>query len=61
MSRSIKKGHVPCGLRGPVAADLHRAHFVPLLEASPPRHPFARYVLHGGQVHFDILPNGEGA
>ena len=32
----------PCGLRGPVAADLHRAHFVPPTESSPPRHPFAQ-------------------
>ena len=35
----------PCGLRGPVAADLHRARFAPPLETSPPRHPSAQYIL----------------
>ena len=35
----------PCGLRGPVAADLHGLRFAHPLETSPPRHPFAQLVL----------------
>ena len=34
-----------CALRGPVAADLHRAPFGPPVETSPPRHPFAVQVI----------------
>ncbi|MHB8835940.1 MAG: SDR family NAD(P)-dependent oxidoreductase [Candidatus Methylomirabilia bacterium] len=32
------------GLRGPVAADLHRLRSAPPLETSPSRHPFAQHV-----------------
>ena len=48
-----------CGLRGPDAADLHRAHFVPPMETSPPRHPFAQHVLAGNQFLFGCLLNTE--
>ena len=34
------KSLFPGWLRGPVAADLHRLRFAPLLETSPPRHPY---------------------
>ena len=37
--------HFPCRLRGPAAADLHRARFAPPTETSPPRHPSAMTVL----------------
>ncbi len=37
--------HVPSRLRGPAAADLHRARYAPPTETSPPRHPFAIPVL----------------
>ena len=40
-----RKPPFPFGLRGPVAADLHRPRFAPPLETSPPRHPFAQHVL----------------
>ncbi|MHB8836178.1 MAG: PilW family protein [Candidatus Methylomirabilia bacterium] len=48
----------PCGLRGPVAADLHRVyapragtHFVPPTEASPPRHPSSQFVTRNRSFH----------
>jgi len=41
---------VPCGLRGPDAADLHRAHSVPPLETFPPCHPSAQCVPHSIDV-----------
>ena len=43
----MKGPSVPCGLRGPVAADLRRAPFGPPTETSPPRHPSAQQVLEG--------------
>ena len=42
----LKNLSSPFGLRGPVAADLHRPRSAPPLETSPPRHPFAQFVTH---------------
>ena len=42
------------GLRGPVAADLHRPRFAAALETSPPRHPFVQRIFR--KNHLRIKP-----
>ncbi len=44
-----------CGLRGPVAADLHRAPSGPPMETSPSRHPSAQRMLHGSEFRHKYL------
>ena len=46
----------PSGLRGPDAADLHRAPCGPPMETSPSRHPSTQYVLHSNESRRRGLP-----
>ena len=50
----------PCGLRGPVAADLHRIHSAHPLETSPPRHPLRPVSAPGSRFRWSGLLESAG-